>query len=96
LRDLISEVWEAMRPYEYYAPRDIANTLDVSVAEVWRVMDFLIRYRFLVLVSGRNALVKKSSNVPAPQMAMLLLGKLTDPQIGRNPSQFLLKRSKDT
>lgn len=83
MRDLISEVWEAMTPYEYYTPRDIANTLDISVEQVWRVMDMLIRYKFLQLVSGKGAIVKKVVGVPSPEMAMALLGKLTDPSIGR-------------
>jgi hypothetical protein len=83
MRDLISEVWEAMVPYEYYTPRDLANVLGVSVEQVWRVMDLLLRYRFLELVIPKGALVKKVVGVPSPQMAALLLGKLADPQIGR-------------
>ena len=83
MRDLISEVWEVMMPYEYYTPRDIANTLGVSVEQVWRVMDLLLRYRFLELVIPKGALVKKIVGVPSPQMASLLLGKLASPRIGR-------------
>ena len=86
MRDLISEVWEAMVPYEYYTPRDIANTLDVSVEQVWRVMDLLLRYRFLEFVIPKGALVKKVVGVPSPQMAVALLAKLSNPEIGRQPS----------
>lgn len=74
-----------MLPYEYYTPRDIANTLGVSVEQVWRVMDLLLRYKFLQLVIPKGALVKKVVGVPSPQMAALLLGKLTNPQIDRKP-----------
>lgn len=83
MRDLISEVWEAITPYEYYTPRDLANTLGASVEQVWRVMDLLIRYGFLDLVSGNGALVKKTVGVPSPEMAVSLLTKLADPRIGR-------------
>ncbi len=61
MRDLIAEVWEAMAMCEYYTPRGIANVLSISVAQTWRVMDFLIRYGFLDLVSGEGALVKKGA-----------------------------------
>lgn len=83
MRDLIAEVWEAMAPYEYYSPRDIANTLGVTVEQVWRVMDFLIRYRFLDLISSEGVLVKRTVGVPSPEIAALLLAKLPDPSIGR-------------
>lgn len=83
MRDLISEVWGVMLPHEYYTPRDIANTLGISVEQVWRVMDLLLRYKFLELVIGKGALVKKVVGVPSPQMAVALLAKLAKPQIGR-------------
>ncbi len=85
MRDLISEVWEAMTPYEFYTPRDIANTLNVSVEQVWRVMDLLLRYKFLQLAIPKGALVKKVVGVPSSQMAVALLAKLTHPEIGRDP-----------
>jgi len=84
MRDLISEVWEAMMPYEYYTPRDIANTLGISVEQVWRVMDLLLRYGFLELVIGKGALVQKVIGVPSPEMAMSLLAKLASQRIGRS------------
>lgn len=84
MRDLIAEVWGAMAVHEYYTPRDIANMLDISVEQTWRIMDFLIRYGFLDLVSGKGALVKKVPEMLPPQMALQILQQeMANVRIGR-------------